>query len=294
LRVVSRRWPDGSAVGQSPKDVFLRIGSSCLWVCADLHADPNLTLFSDPDQLFSSPQCEIIKDQKKIKVGRVQLEIGGKARRIYLKRYNVFSRRYQLGSLFFPSAASRSWAGAKILLGAGFHTGRPIAAVEHRSRGVLAKSFYLSEEIPGGKTVDVYWREELIPISGPEGFLRRRIFLKDLAVLFRSLHGRNIYHNDLKDANIIVASGDTRPDRCFYLLDLEGIRKYRALNRRRRIKNLVQLNRTMGTLLRASEKLYWLKVYLGKVFFDRRERRKWIKRVLEESARRDLRSLRKG
>jgi len=251
-------------------------------------------LFSDPDQLFTSPQCEIIKDQKKIKVGRVQLEIGGKTRRIYLKRYNVFSRRYRLGSLFFPSAASRSWVGAKILLGAGFHTGRPIAAVEHRSWGVLAKSFYLSEEIPGGKTVDAYWSEELIPISGPEGFHRRRIFLKDLAVLFRSLHGRNIYHNDLKDANIIVASGDTRQDRCFYLLDLEGIRKYRILNRRRRIKNLVQLNRTMGTLLRASEKLYWLKVYLGKVFFDRRERRRWIKRVLEESARRDLRSLRKG
>src|SRR3990167_8266326 len=196
LRVLSRSWPDRSAVGQSPEDVFLRIGSSRLWVCADLPADPKLYLFSDPDQLFSSPQCEIIKDQKKIKVGRVRLEIGGKARRMHLKSYNVFSRRYQLVSLFFPSAAFRSWVGAKILLGAGFHTGRPIAVVEHRSRGVLAKSFYLSEEIPGGKTVDVYWSEELIPISGSEGFLRRRIFLKDLAVLFRSLHGRNIYHND--------------------------------------------------------------------------------------------------
>ena len=280
-------------MGPLPEDVVLRIGSSSLWVSPDLQGDPKVDLLADPDLLFSSPQCEIIKDQKKIKVGRVQLEIGGRIKGIYLKRYNVFSWRYLVGSLFVPSPASRSWAGAEILLQSGFHTGRPIAAVECRFWGLLKKSFYLSEEIPRGKTVDAYWREELIPISGSEGFLRRRIFLKDLALLFSSLHERNIYHNDLKDANIIVCSDDTRPEGSFYLLDLEGIRRYRVLKRRRRIKNLVQLNRTMGSLLRPSEKLYWVKVYLGNAFFDRRERRKWIKGILEESARRDLRSLRK-
>src|SRR3989338_9848053 len=65
LRVLSRRWPDRSTVGQSPEDVFLRIGSSRLRVCADLPADPKLYLLSDPDLFFSSPLCEIIKDQRK-------------------------------------------------------------------------------------------------------------------------------------------------------------------------------------------------------------------------------------
>lgn len=276
-----------------PKHLFVRRGSSSLWIAPELDGDPQLGLLADPDHLFSLSQCEIIKDQRKIKVGRVRVEIGGKMRGIYLKRYNVFSWRYKLGSLLTPSGAFRSWAGAGILLSAGFRTGQPLAAVECRSWGMLTKSFYLSEEIPRSKTADVYWREELTPLGGLDGFFRRRQFLARLAKLFRSLHALSIYHNDLKDANILVRSGNSDPEESFYLMDLEGIRKYRHLNRRRQIKNLVQLNRTMGKFLRQTEKLYWLKTYLGAVFFDRGAKRKWIRRVLKESARRDRRSLRK-
>jgi len=281
-------------VGPLPEDVFLSIGSSSLRVSRDLQGDPNLDSLADPDLFFSFPQCKIIKDQKKITVARVPLEIGGRIQGVYLKRYNVFSWRYRAGSLFVLTPASRSWAGAGILLRAGFSTGRPIAAVECRSWGMITKSFYLSEEIPGSRTADAYWRDVLRAASGREGLRRRLTFLKELANLFRSLHESHIYHNDLKDANILVSAGGAGREESFYLLDLEGIRRCHCLSRRRRIKNLVQLNRTMGKFLRTTEKLYWLKVYLGNVFFDRRERRKWIKRVLEESARRDLRSLRKG
>jgi serine/threonine protein kinase len=280
-------------VASFPEQVFLRKGSSSLWITQELDGDPKLDLLSDPDLLFSYPQCEVIKDQRKIKVGRVELEIGGRTRGVYLKRYNVFSWRYRLGSLFLPSAASRSWVGAGILKRAGFCTGQPIAAFEYRSWGMLTKSFYLSEEIPRAKTVDFYWREELVPIRSHDGFRRKREFLRRLAMLFKSLHERNIYHNDLKDANILVCRGNDNKQESFYLLDLEGIRIYRYLNRRRQIKNLVQLNRTMGKFLRRTEKLYWLKTYLSTVFFDRGEKRKWIRRVLEKSDRGDRRSLRK-
>lgn len=281
-------------MGPFANSLFLKMGSSSLWVAHDLDGDPKLPMLADPDLLFSLPQCEIIKDQRKIKVGRVPLEIRGKIKGIYLKRYNVFSWRYRLGSLFVESPAMRSWTGAGTLMQAGFFTGEPIAAVECRSWGMLKKSFYLSEEIPQGRTVDVYWREQLSPMRGSEGFRKRRDFLKDLARLFRGLHQLNIYHNDLKDANILVCSGAGQQGEFFYLLDLEGIRRYRHLNRRRQIKNLVQLNRTLGRLLRRTEKLYVLKVYLGDAFNHRGETREWIKRVLKESDRGDRRSLRKG
>jgi serine/threonine protein kinase len=266
-----------------PNHVFLKMGSSSLWVAQDLNGEPKLDLLADPDHLFLHPQCEIIKDQRKIKVGRVPLEIGGKVKGIYLKRYNAFSWRYRLGSLFSPSGAYGSWVGAGILMRAGFHTGQPIAAVECRSWGMLTKSFYLSEEIPTGKTADAYWREELIPIRGAEGFRRRRNFLKGLARLFFYLHKGNIYHNDLKDANIVVSPDNEHREESFYLLDLEGIREYRRLNRRRQIKNLAQLNRTLGEFLCASEKLHFLKVYLGNAFSDRREKREWIRRILKRT-----------
>ena len=277
-----------------PDFVCRKLGDSSIWVAPEYAAPADVALLADPDLLFEGPASEIIKDQRKIKVARIHIIAGGKARTLYLKRYNAFSWRYRLVSLITPSGASRSLAGAGILMSAGFRTGQPIAAVECRSWGMLTKSFYISEEIVGSKTADVYWREALALLSGREGFLRRRKFLVSLAKLFRSLHRLSIYHNDLKDANILVCSGNSHGDESFYLLDLEGIRRYRYLNRRRQFKNLVQLNRTMGRFLRRTDKLRWLKGYLGDIFMDRGERRKWIKKVLEESVRRDRRSLRKG
>jgi hypothetical protein len=270
----------------------VKIGSSSLWLAPELAAEPGLALLADPDRLFARPECEIIKDQKKIKVGRLPLEVGGARRRVYLKRYNVFSWRYRVGSLWMASGAARSWVGARLLLESGFYTGKPLAAVECRSAGMLTKSFYLSEEIPAARTADHYWRQELSKAGGVEGFRRRRGFLARLAALFRALHGRGLYHNDLKDANILI-----RPDgaaESFYLLDLEGIRRYRSLSRRRQIKNVVQLNRTLGRFLRQPEKLFWLKVYLGEDFANRNERRQWIRQILAESRRRDRLSLKKG
>lgn len=286
--------PNGCAMGRLPDPIFVKMEPSTLWVARELAGDARLYLLADPDLLFLDPKCEIIKDQRKIKVGRIALELGGKSRRVYLKRYNAFSWRYRLLSLLMRSAATNSWFGAGMLMGAGFQTGFPIAAVEYRSWGMLTKSFYLSEEIPEGKTADVHWQEELLPLKGREGYRRRRAFLRRLADLFHGLHQARLYHNDLKDANIIVSPGDGREPERFCLLDLEGLRSQGFPNRRRRVKNVVQLHRTMGRLLRQTEKLYWLKVYLGAVFYDREDKRKWIKRILAESARGDRRSQRKS
>lgn len=276
-----------------PNCVFRKLGSSSLWITPELDEDRRLGLLADPDHLFALPECEVVKDQRKIKVGRVSLEIGGEVKRIYLKRYNVFSWRYRLSSLFMRSGASRSWVGAGVLLGAGFNTGRPLAAVECRSWGMLAKSFYISEEIPEAKTADAYWREELSALPGAEGLRRRRRFLQKLATLFRSLHALNVYHDDLKDANILVAGRDQPGEESFYLLDLEGVRRCRYVSRRRRVKNVVQFNRTMGRLLRRAERLFWLRAYLGEAFGNRRQKREWVVEVLQESVRGDRRSARK-
>ena len=246
-----------------------------------------LTHLDDPDHFFDLPGCKIIKDQKKIKVGLVKIKIQGKLRTIYIKRYNAFSWRYRFGSLFRASGALRSLRGAAILSDSDIGTARPLAAVDSKSWGMLNRSFFLSEEIENGKTADVYWREHLLAAKGKEGAGRRRRFLQRLGTLFRSLHQQNVYHNDLKDANILVRSESSGGDEQFYLLDLEGIRRYRRLNRRRRIKNLVQLNRTLGKVVRATDKLRFLEGYLGPSSSDRTVKREWIATVFRESNRLD-------
>ena len=251
-----------------------------------------IDMLANADFFFGLPGCEIIKDQKKIKVARLKLAIEGQTRTVYLKRYNAFSWRYRLSSLFQRSGAEQALRGAAILAEAGVGTASPLAAMESRSCGMLTKSFFVSEEIAGGKTADSYWRNKLSACSGSAGVRRRRRFLKDLGGLFALLHRKRIYHNDLKDANIIVTAQHGEREGLF-LLDLEGLRTAKVLSLRRRVKNLVQLNRTFGRYISAAQKLYFLSSYLGTDFLDHAKRKAWVHRILKGSRRGDRRSLRK-
>jgi len=183
-----------------PNFVRQERGGLSVWFDRKYAAPSEFELFADADRLFERAECELVKDQKKIKVARIRLSLGGHAHAIYLKRYNTFSWRVKLASLFAPSGAVRSLRGAAILLNAQVSTAMPVAVVESRRWGVLTKSFFFSEEIEGGKTADSYWCGDLLALKGNQGYHRRRGFLEELALLFKSLHQRGIYHNDLKDS----------------------------------------------------------------------------------------------
>jgi len=271
--------------------VCRKLGDSRVWVAQEYAAPSDVALLADADRLFEGPGCEIIKDQRKIRVARIRINLCGEARTLYLKRYNAFSWRVQLGSLFRDSGAVRALRGVAVLQNAGIATAKPVAVVESRSWRMVTKSFFFTEEIPRGKTVDVFWRDDLSALAGQAGLRRRRGFLRALASLFESLHGQGIYHGDLKDANILVVPGtDARAD-CFFLLDLEGVRKYHRLSDRRRIKNLVQLNRTFGRHVRRTEKLYFLARYMSSRFDDRRRKRLWSAAILRRSQSLDRKKL---
>lgn len=272
-----------------PEFVWEKRGSLSLRVARTFAVDLMPHMVPDPDHIFFLPGCEIIKDQRKIKVARAKFKIQGELKTIYLKRYNTFSWRNRVGSLFQVSRALKSLNGAAILSESGIRTARPLAAVDSRSWGMLDKSFFLSEEIKDGKPADAYWRETLLPMKGKEGTRRRKLFLRGIGELFRSLHRQNVYHNDLKDANILVCPDSNAASEHYYLLDLEGVRRYRRLNRRRQTKNLVQLNRTLGRYLRPTDKLRFLESYLGPSFSHRIDRRDWIAKVLSRSRRIDRR-----
>ena len=179
--------------------------------------------------------------------------------------------------------------GAAILTNASIRTPPPIAAVDNWRNGILAKSLFISEEIAGAKTADAYWIENLAAPGIDGRWQRRREFICSLSGLFCILHEHGIYHNDLKDANILVASSQaagSSPD--FYLLDLEGVKAYRRLSERRRIKNLVQLNRTLGCYFRRSDKLMFIKNYLRTTYRNRALTTRLIRRILTESHRLDI------
>ena len=255
-------------------------GGVKIWISRS-YSDPLFAdMLSDPDRLLGDANCRVIKDQRKIKVGHLKVNIGGVPRSLYIKKYKAFSLRYALLSPFVRSGALRSLQGARILHKAGIATATPVAAVECRHWGMIRKSFFVSEEILGGKTADAHWIEELKNRKEVEGFTRRTAFLKELARLFHSLHAQKIYHNDLKDANILAVVRGSDPSIELFLLDLEGVRRCLRLSERRRIKNLTQLYRTLGKYVSPSRRLFFLKCYLGPLFADRRRKHELIRDVL--------------
>lgn len=262
---------------------IVRRGSTTIRVRPDCCDSIFVERLARADDWFADPGFVLVKDTDKTKVGRVTVAIGKQAHTVFVKRYNAFSLRYRIGSLFSRSAARRSLSGAEVLRTGAIASARPVASIEVRRYGMLERSFFISEEIPGARTSDRYWRSLPGAGEGDRGFQLRRMFLRQLARLFRDLHERRIYHDDLKDANVMAYSVAGAVN--FALLDLEGVRRCRHLSRRRRVKNLVQLHRTLGRYLSRPQKLVWLKYYLGGDFDNRALRRRWIADVLQLAAR---------
>ena len=248
----------------------------------------------DPDRLLSSPSCRIIKDQRKVRVAvatlmpdRVQGGIDSPTP-VYIKRYNVFSWRVRIASLVLSSPAFRSWDATMLLRAAGFLTPSPVAAIEYRRWGMLERSFFITKPVDGAVPADQYWwRLHRAPAEA------RRAFIAGLARLFAALHAAGVYHNDLKDANVLVRAG-TEGVVEHYLLDLEHVRQRQSVSTGQRVKNLVQLHRTLGRLASMRENLYFLRTYLGDEGRLPSCRRCWRRRVCAAARRKDLRHVLRG
>ena len=233
----------------------------------------------DPDRLLTSPRCELRKFQKKVVVGRVHVERGW----LYVKRYNVHALRIALGSLGRPSPAAAAFANARALAERGIGVPRALAAIEYRRAGVLRRSFFVTDEVIGGETADRAWAVILGVESATERRSRRRRFASELGRLFRTLHDAGVYHRDLKDVNILVRDDGGVP--AFVLLDLERMTIAPTVSRGRRVKNLVQLARTLGLQASRTDRLRWLCAYLAGS--GRGERRAWVERVLRVQRRKE-------
>jgi hypothetical protein len=236
----------------------------------------------DFDRLLTRADCTLVKFQRKVIVGRIDTAIG----LLYVKRYNVHGLRYALAGLAAPSPAARGWAGAAALASRGFATPEMIAAVEFRRFGLRARSFLVTRAVAGVPTADDRWREILAMPDARRRRVARRALACALGDLFRRLHAAGVYHRDLKDVNVLV-TGPADAPRCV-LLDLEQVRVPGVVSTRRRRKNVVQLERTLGRLAAATDRARFLRAYLGPDA-DRAERRSWTQAVLRAARQKDRR-----
>jgi tRNA A-37 threonylcarbamoyl transferase component Bud32 len=154
-----------------------------------------------------------------------------------------------------PAHLYRAWRGGNALAVHGVGVAKPYAYVRRVSFGALREEALLTEELRGFQPLTTLLQScsarRLVEI-GPT-------VARDLADFMSRFHRTRFWQHDLAPKNVMVRQ---RPDGSweFRLIDLDGIRRS-GLNRRRMLRNLVQLGSVPGVALRWLDRARFLKAY---------------------------------
>jgi hypothetical protein len=221
------------------------------------------------DAVLADGRARVLQESPRATVAAL---VAGGAELI-VKRFREGTAGGALEALVLGSRAARADRAAARLRAAGFAVPEIVAVLERRRLGVPARSCTVARRVAGAR-LDELW-------AARHGAARRRL-TTGFADWLRRLHGAGFYPQDLRAANVLVA-GEDPP--AFVLVDLDRVRRYRRLRWRRRRKNVVQVLRSVGRAAPRSERVRFLRRYLGTA--DRGALRRAAGELLRLGARKD-------
>ena len=155
------------------------------------------------------------------------------------------------------SRARRVLRGAAMLKLAGFARPEPVAAAEDRAIGAVRTSYVISEALDDARIMSA-----IVLAGGRRNFRRRCEVSNVIAKEIRRLHDAGLYTLDLQETNVMISGGEG-VDWKIHFVDLEDFRHARKVSERRRLLNLVHLDRTIGRFLPRTQRLRFLYNYLA-------------------------------
>ena len=168
------------------------------------------------------------------------------------------------------SKARREFTNAGILARLGLPIARPIAWGEQRDRwGRLRQAFVVTGFLPDALTLEDFIQRHCPAAGRPESGRLRADLMRQVAGFVARMHAGGFCHRDLFVRNILVSW--TAPDApCLWFIDCpRGGRPALAGWRRQwRISDLASLDKGAAGLLRRSERVRFLLLYLGKTRLD--------------------------
>jgi hypothetical protein len=179
---------------------------------------------------------------------------------VFVKRTEARSRGRAFVEALLGSRARRALAGAALLDKVGFAHAAPLAVMEDRTAlGAVRTSYLLSEALINARTFSVY-------ALGRRGELRhdmrRRIAISDaVSREVRRLHDAGLFTRDLQETNLMLEQ--LSDGLKIYFVDLEDFRRTRRVSKRRRMINLIHLDRSIGRFVGRADRLRFLYGYLG-------------------------------
>lgn len=203
------------------------------------------------DPLAQGADFRLLKKNSRTRAGVVRVN----GSELFLKCVTYRSWIKGIAARFGGSRARRTIRGASILRQAGFAHPKLIAAFEQRRRGSITASYVLVEYLRRPKILS------RVALADGHDFHWRRVISARLAQVIRDLHRAGCYTRDLQETNLMLETQGSAPT--FYFTDLEDFRRVRRVPWRFRLRNLVQLDRSIGQFVSRSQRLRFLLDYIG-------------------------------
>ena len=202
---------------------------------------------ADADLWLAAPETVLWKQRRRKTVGLVRAGSG----EWVFKRFRDTAPRHCLEVLALGSSAASVWNAARLLGEQGFRTPEYAAVLERKRLGLALESCAIARRVVG-PALSTAWLE-----SPPA---RRAELAHAFALYLRALHAAGIYVQDLRPANLIVPLGEPL---AFVLIDMDRVRRWPRLSWARRVKNLVQVHRSLRAHASQADELRFLRTYLG-------------------------------
>ena len=226
------------------------------------------------------PEIRMIKDNNVRSV--FFCETGDKTySEVFIKLYKC-SAGDAVKHIFIPSKALSEWKTLREFEKKKLPCPKPLAFSEKKTCGVLTESYLVTEALTGAVPFNEYVK------TMSDGFSKKKVLIKLLAIMIGMLHKSNIFYRDLHAGNILIkAGGGGNPE--LFFIDLHRAAVLPGLMQWMRIRDLAQLcNSLPGS---KTDKLSFLNEYCGEYHLSENAFRKLQKKLYNKRSKLDFRRI---
>lgn len=202
------------------------------------------------DELIDAQGFELIKATARTRAGFLSHE----GRTVFVKRVETGGFLKGLVARIVGSRAVRAWRGAEILGAGGFNHPRPLMVVEEREWGAIKTSYIVTEALRAPRVLSE------VAIGRRRDPVLRKATAQLAAREIRRLHDAGIYTRDMQETNLLIETRDG--ELVLHFVDFEDFRRTARVSWRRRMVNLVHLDRSIGRFASRAHRLRFFYFYL--------------------------------
>ncbi len=200
------------------------------------------------------------------------------APRVCVKEFRWRGVLHACKAWFRPTRGIRTLLNGRRLVEMGVGAALPLALTTRTKGGLVQGEWVVMEAVPDAVELDRY---VLRRINDGMGHWGRRELIRMFARFMSGVHGKGIFHADLKTCNIMVSDVHSGGAVRFFLLDYDDVRFSDSVRLKKRAKNLVQIFLSTPMAFTASDRLRFLSEYCLHAGLARQEREELAREIIE-------------